>query len=116
MTTAHELENAIASRLDRQVNPIAKVRVLLDGGNDVRVKIAWERGRKLDSRQASGGNGSQQAAERRRARETFESIFNSRAVTVDVLADEMNFFLAKRLQALRLGDDLACRAAALAST
>src|SRR6185503_908980 len=43
-------------------------------------------------------------------------IFNSRPVTIDVLADEMNFLVAERLEALCFGDDFCRRPAALAST
>src|SRR6185369_16018699 len=97
------------------MNPITQVRVLFDCGNDVRMKVTRERGRKLDARQTSRSDSAQQTTERRCAREAFETVFNARPVAIHVLANEMNFLVAKRLQTLCFGDDLARRAAAFAS-
>src|SRR5829696_6931061 len=107
VTTAHQFENAIAAGLHRQVDPITQVRILFDGCNDVRMKITRERGRKLDARQASRGNGAQQTAKRRGAGKAFKTVFDSRPVAVHILADEMNLFVAERLEPLRFRNDLA---------
>src|SRR5262249_7168894 len=111
VTTAHQLQNAIAARLHRKVNPIAEGRILFDCRNDVRMEITRERGGELDARQTSRSHCAQETAERRRACESFETVFNAWPVAIDVLADKMNFLVAKRLQSLCFGDDLAGRAA-----
>src|ERR1051326_3847966 len=112
VATAHQLQNPIAARLYRKVNPVTEVRILFNCGNDVRMKITWERGSELDARQTSRSHRAQETAKRSRARESLETIFNARPVAVHVLADEMNFLVTKALKSLCFGDDLAGRSAA----
>ena len=54
-----DLRNAIAAGLNRQVNPLAKVVVIVDGRHDVRMKVARKRRRELDSFHSSRSRCSQ---------------------------------------------------------
>src|SRR5689334_22325573 len=80
------------------------------------MKVARKRGRKLDARHSGRGDCPKQTAERRRAFEAFQPVFDAGPVTVYVLPDQMNLFVTKRLKIFNFRDDLACRTAALAAT
>src|SRR5215470_4793540 len=80
------------------------------------MKISRERSGELDARQTRRSDCAQETTKRRRAHESFETVFNARPVAIHVLADEMNFLVAKRLQSLCFGDDLTGRSAAFATT
>src|SRR5689334_2646544 len=98
------------------MNPITQVRILFNCRDDVGMKITRERGRKLDARQAGGSDSTQETTERRRAGESLETVFDARPVAIHVLTDQMNFFVAKRLQPFRFRDNLHRRTAAFAAT
>src|ERR1051325_5061061 len=70
--------------------PFAKVLVLFYGLYDVRVKVPWERGRKLYARHPRGRDVPQKPRERGCAFEPFEARLRLRAVAVDVLPYELH--------------------------
>src|SRR5689334_749700 len=98
------------------MNPVAEVLVLFDSGDDVRVEVTRKRSSEFNTRHSRRGDGAQQTAERRRAFEIFEAVFDARPVAVNVLPDQVNLFVTQRLQVPHFRDDLAGGAAALAAT
>src|SRR4051812_7315221 len=91
MPTFHASQNAIAPGLDRKVDPIAEILVLLDGINDIVAKITGKRGRELDPLDPGRRDGTEEAGERRLPCKTLEARLDVGPITVDVLTDQMNF-------------------------
>src|SRR5581483_3280090 len=116
VSATHGAQNSIAARLYRQMNPLAKIFILVDSRHDVRMKVARKGSRELYSLHPGRGDGAQQAAERSRTFETFQSVVGLRSIAVYVLPDEMNFLVAITPQCLNLGNDVRSEAALFATT
>src|SRR5262245_26060433 len=97
MSTSHQFKNSIASRLYWQVNPVAKVLVILDGSYDIRVKVTRKRSGELNTWHFSRGNSAQKPTERSRTSKIFQPTFDTRAVAVHVLSNQVNFLVSERL-------------------
>ena len=106
MTAPHRAQDPIAARLHGQMNPLAEVFVFIDRGHDVRMKITWERSRKLDALNSGRRRRSQQSTERGSAFESFQPCLSPRPVTVYVLSNQMNFAIAVVTQLLYFSYDL----------
>ena len=76
------------------MNPLTKIFMLVDRRHDVRMKIAWERGRELDSLHAGRRHRAQQTTERGSALKPFQTAFGFGSIAIYVLTDEMNFLIA----------------------
>src|ERR671917_548526 len=97
------------------MNPVTKIRVLLNRRYDVRVKIARKGRRELDARHSGRSDCAQQAAKRCRTFEAFETVIDARPVAVHVLTDELDFLVTECLKILYFGNDLTGRTAAFAA-
>src|SRR5689334_3388184 len=97
------------------MNPLAKVFVLVDRGDDVRMKVARKRSCEFDSFHSRSRDGAKQTAERRCAFKTFQPIFSPGPVAVYVLTDEMNFFVTMTTQFVDFSDDICSSPARFAS-
>src|SRR5438067_8604716 len=97
------------------MNPVAEIFVLIYRGNDVRVKIARERSRKLNSLHPSRRNRTQQTTERSRTLETLKARCGSWSIAIYVLANQVNLFVAMAAQFVNLSDDVGSRATLFAA-
>src|SRR6185436_648649 len=97
------------------MNPLAKVFMLVNGGDDVGMEVAWERRSELNPLHARRRHCAQQTTEERRASKAFQACFCFGSIAIHVLADEMDFAIAMQAQFVNLGDDVRRQAAFLTS-
>src|SRR2546426_854606 len=78
----------------------------LNRRHDVRVEVSWKGRREFDPLHSRGSHRAQQATERRRALKSFQAAFCFRTITVHVLANQMNLFVAVAAKLAYLRDDV----------
>ena len=95
--------------------PITKVGILFNGADDVLVEIPRKGSRELDSRHFSRGYSTKQSAEWCRTSKSFEPIVNSWSITIYVLPNQVNLFVAKIFESPGFFDNFRCWSALLSS-
>src|SRR5205814_5383188 len=93
------------------MDPVTKVLVLVDGGDDIGMKVARKRSRELNSFDSSGRNSAQQARERRHSVEPCQTRVRRWTIAINVLADQVNLTIAKTAEFTHLANNLSGGAA-----
>src|SRR5258706_10054885 len=106
VTATHRAQHPIAAGLHGQVDPLTKIFMLINRRHNVPVKVAWERRREFDALRSSRGHRAQQATEWRGALGSFQTAFGFRTITIHVLADKVNLFVAVPTKFVYLGNDV----------
>jgi len=115
VTSSHQFQYSITTRLNWQVDPITKIVIGFDSRHYIGMEIARKRSSELDATHTGRGDCPEQTAKRASALETVETTISPGPVAVHVLANQMYFLVTECEEAFHLSNDLAGCAALLPS-